>query len=183
MRLAALTFAVLALSPPAAAQDYPKLKPGQWDLTITTKAAPGAPSTKSSMCTDDAMQKEMMSMSGGMGREMCSKLDFRRDGARWVGNAECKIGESKIISRSVMTLTGDTGYHTEINAVYEPPFMGMKESQTMLDGKYVGPCRDGMVPGDFIGPTGQKFNVKGIASGKGAAMPSPQPARPAKAPQ
>lgn len=176
--------AAMAFAGAASGQDYPKLKSGQWELTIsTTKASTGAPPVKSTMCIDDALQREMTSMGSGWSREMCTKNDFKRDGAKFVGNAECKIGESKIVSRSVMTLAGDSAYHTEINASYEPPFMGMKESQTTLDGKYVGPCKDGLVPGDFIGPNGQKMNVKGMASGKPPAMPSNQPPRPAKAPQ
>lgn len=179
----ALTLALAAA--PALAQDYPRLKAGQWDMAITTtKAQPGAAPTKSTMCTDDALQKEMMTMGAGMSREMCSKLEFKREGARWIGNAICKIGESMIVSRSVMTLAGDTAYKTEINATYEPPFMGMKESQTTLEGKWTGACRDGLVPGDFIGPSGQKFNIKGMAAAaKPPAMPPSQPAPKAKAPQ
>ena len=68
--------------------------------------------------------------------------------------------------RSVMTLTGDTGYHTEMRATYDPPFMGMKESQTASTASTSAPCRDGIVPGDFVMPGGQKFNIKGIATGK-----------------
>jgi len=113
---------------------------------------------------------------------MCTKNEFKRDGARFVGNAECKMGESRIISRSVMTLTGDTAYRTEINATYDPPFMGMKDSQTTLDGKYMGACPAGMAAGDFVGPNGQKFNIRGLAA-KGAAAPSSQPAPRPKAPQ
>lgn len=179
----ALTLAVAAA--PALAQEYPKLKAGQWDIVInTTKAQPSAAPTRSTMCTDDALQKEMTTMSSGISREMCSKNEFRREGARWIGNSECKIGESRIVSRSVMTLVGDTAYKTEINATYEPPFMGMKESQTTLEGKWTGACRDGMVPGDFIGPSGQKINIKGMAAAaKPPAMPPSQPAPKAKAPQ
>jgi hypothetical protein len=182
MRLPALLFAA-CLAAPALAQDYPKLKPGQWELTTSTvKAAAGSPPTRSTMCIDDAVQKEMMTMGAGMSKEMCTKNDMKRDGNRIIGSAECKIGESKIVSRSVMTMTGDTAYRTEITASYDPPFMGMKESQTTLEGKYVGPCRDGLVPGDFIGPNGQKFNLKGIGAMKGQ-MPSAQPKNPPKAPQ
>ena len=177
--------ACIAFAGAALAQEYPKLKSGQWELAITTKSREAGPQ-KSTMCVDDALQREMMSMGAGMSREMCTKNEFKRDGARFVGSAECKIGESRIVSRSVMTLTGDTAYHTEINATYEPPFMGMKDSQTVLDGKYTGPCRDGMTPGDFIGPQGQKFNIRSVAAGKGAgtpAAPAAQPAPRPKAPQ
>lgn len=181
MRLPLAVFlAAACAAATAAAQDYPKLKSGQWELvTTTTKAQQGRPPTKATMCTDDAVQKEMMTMGAGMSKEMCSKNETRRDGSRIYGSAECKIGESKVVSKSVMTLTGDIAYKTEISATYDPPFMGMKESATTLEGKYVGPCRDGLVPGDFVGPNGQKFNFKGIGAMNGAAPPSPTQ-RPAK---
>jgi hypothetical protein len=178
--IACIGFACTAL-----AQEYPKLKPGHWELTMTMTRANNAQPQKSTMCIDEALQKEMMTMGAGMSREMCTRNEFKRDGAKYLGSAECKMGESKIISRSVMTLTGDTAYHTEINATYEPPFMGMKDSQTVLDGKYLGACPAGMAPGDFVGPNGQKFNVRNMAgAGKGAgAAPSSQSApRPKAAP-
>ena len=174
----------IALAGTAFAQDYPKLKSGYWELTIKTSKANNTPPQKSTMCVDDAVQREMMSMGAGMSREMCTKNEFRRDGARYVGNSECKLGESKIVSRSVMTLTGDTAYHTEINATYEPPFMGMKDSQTTLDGKYMGACPAGMAAGDFVGPNGQKLNIRNLASSKGAGAPQPAPStQPAQRPK
>ncbi|MFO1324042.1 MAG: DUF3617 family protein [Burkholderiales bacterium] len=179
---AAVVFAVAcAFASAALAQDYPKLRVGQWELTTLSSRA-GAKPAKSTLCTDDAIQKEMLTMGAGMTREMCTRNETRREGQKYFGSAECRIGESTMVSKSVMTLTGDTAYRTEIKATYDPPMMGMKESQTTLEGKYVGPCRDGLVPGDFIGPNGQKYNVKGIASMKGAP-PTAQPKSPAKAPQ
>lgn len=184
MRAVAL-LAAAACTLPALAQDYPKLKPGQWEITIRTAAgAESPPPRKSTMCTDEAMQQDMMKMGTGAAREMCSKNDMKRDGNRILATAECRFGESKVTSRSVMTFTGDTAYRTEITAVYDPPQYGTKESRITLDGKYVGPCRDGMVPGDVIGPNGQKLNLKGIVTGKGTMPPpSAQPKNPAKAPQ
>lgn len=177
--------ACIAFAGAALAQEYPKLKPGQWDLTITSSRSQNAQPQKSTMCVDEALQREMLAMGSGMTKEMCTRNETKRDGNRYIGSAECKIGESKLVSRSVMTLTGDTAYRTEINATYDPPFMGMKDSNTILEGKLTGPCRDGMTPGDFIGPNGQKFNIRSMAAAnKGAAAPAPapQPAPRAKAP-
>jgi hypothetical protein len=180
--LACIAFAAFAGA--ALAQDYPKLKSGHWEVAISTGKAGSMPPQKSTMCIDDALQREMMSMGAGMSREMCTKNEFKREGARYLGSAECKMGESKILSRSVMTLTGDTSYRTVINATYEPPFMGMKESQTTLDGKYMGACPAGMAPGDFVGPNGQKFNIRGLAAAKGAGVPQPTPSpQPAQRPK
>jgi Protein of unknown function (DUF3617) len=172
--------AVFAIAVTAAAQDIPTLKAGQWEMSssqVKTGAGAANPPTKTTMCTDAAMQKELVSMGAGMSKDMCSKHEMKRDGARVVTTSECKIGESKISSRAVMTLSGDTGYKTEISATYDPPFMGMKDSRSTIEGKYVGPCRDGLVPGDFIMPSGQKINVKGVLERKsGQPMPLPKTA-------
>ncbi len=182
-RLAVVLAAACAL--PALAQDLPRLRPGQWDLTTRmTAGANGPPPTRTTMCTDEALQEEMLKMGAGTTREMCTKNETKRDGNRIVGTAECRIGESRFTSRSVMTLTGDTAYRTDVTAAYDPPPNGTRESHITLEGRYVGPCREGLVPGDFIGPNGQKFNLKGIGAGKGAMPPpSAQPKSPAKAPQ
>jgi len=163
-----------AIAPAALAQDYPTMKPGQWEMTSTSTKAGGAanPPAKTTMCTDAAMQKELIAMGAGMSKDMCTKNDFKRDGSKIVTTSECKIGDSKIVSRAVMTLTGDTGYKTEISATYDPPFMGMKDSKSTIEGKYMGPCRDGLVPGDFIMPGGQKVNMKAMLDRK-AGMPPP----------
>lgn len=181
MKLLVVPAALLLACPVAWAQEYPKLKSGQWELTITpSKAAQGSPQpAKSTMCIDDAVQKEMMSMGAGMSKEMCTRNEFKRESAtKFSGTAECKIGESKIISRTTMTLTGDTAYHTEVVSTYDPPFMGMKDSRTLLDGKYTGACAAGLVPGDFISPNGQKFNMKSMAQQRPPSMPPSAPTQP-----
>ena len=57
----AIAAAILAASA-AAAQDYPKLKAGQWDITLDRQARrPMARQPmKTTMCTDDAVQRDMM---------------------------------------------------------------------------------------------------------------------------
>lgn len=183
MRIATLTIAVALAAPAALADDYPKLKPGQWEMTMTTaKAAKDGPPTKTTMCTDDATQKEMTSMGAGVARDMCTKNEIRREGARYVGLSECNIGGSRTVSRTVMTLAGDTGYRLEIDTTYDPPMMGLKQAHTVLEGRHVGPCRGGLVPGDFITPGGQKFNVKSMSATK-APPPTSQPARTPKVSQ
>ena len=101
-----------AASLAVAAQDYPKLKAGQWEITINAEARPARRRTSRPCAPTTRCRRDMISMGAGMSREMCTKNDFKRDGARLRSAlAECKIGDSKIVSRSVMTLTGDTGYH------------------------------------------------------------------------
>jgi len=156
-----VALALAAAVPLASAQDYPKLKPGQWEITMDAgNRAKDAKPVKTTMCVDEVSQQQMYATGMGAAREACSKNDFRRDGTRYIGYSECKFGDSKTVGRTLMTLTGDTAYHVEVKSTYDPPFMGMKEAQTTLDGKHVGACRDGLVPGDIVMPGGQKINVK-----------------------
>ena len=55
----------------------------------------------------------------------------------------------------------------------------MKESTTTVEARYVGACRDGLVPGDLVTATGQKINVKQLQEMR--ASRTAAPAAPAKA--
>jgi len=153
------------------AQDYPTLKAGQWEMTTSTPKAKDAADVKAKVCLDNSVQQQMVGIGTGMRREMCSKWDLKRDGARYVTDSECKLGESKLTSRAVLTMQGDTGYKTEITAAYDPPFMGMKDSRTTIEGKYTGPCRDGLQPGDLVTAEGHKINIKNFADRQPALSP------------
>jgi hypothetical protein len=170
--LTALTFVALASGLPqaaTAAAEYPVLKNGQWEIAMTGSSGGGAPRT-STLCLDASTQKNMLEMGAGMRKEMCSKMDTRRDGARFYTDAECKMGNSVIKSKAVMTMSGDTAYHTESSATYDPPLLkDLHESKSVIDGKYTGPCRDGMLPGDLITSTGQKINLKDLQQRAGTA--------------
>jgi len=159
-RLALAFVPALALATSVTAQDYPRLKAGQWETTTASSSNPGAPPNKMTMCTDDAVQKQMTAFGEGMRRDMCTKSDLRHEGDKFIGDSVCRIGQGTLTSHSVMTILGDTGYRTVVTATYDPPFMGMKESTTTIEGRNVGPCRDGLQPGDVVTGTGQKFNMK-----------------------
>lgn len=161
-RSTVLAFAVaLGLCAPAAlAADYPTLKPGQWEMK-TASDRPGSQPHTSTICFDAALQQEMVDMGNGMRKEMCSKSDIRRSGAQYITDAECRIGNSVVKSHAVMTMKGDASYRTEASATYDPPlFNGVRESKTVVDATWVGACRDGLVPGDIVTSTGQKFNMR-----------------------
>ena len=162
----------LFAAPAAFAIDYPVLKNGQWEITMTGSSGPPRVST---LCLDSTTQKNMLDMGMGMQKELCSKMDSRREGARFYTDAECKIGNSVIKSKTVMTMTGDTAYHTESSATYDPPLMkDMRESKSVIDGKYSGACRDGMQPGDLLTSTGQKINLKDLQQRAGGAAAAPK---------
>jgi hypothetical protein len=156
---AALLAAVLAAPPALAATEFPTLKSGQWEMTTTSSAAP-ANTRKTMVCLDASTQKQMLDMSQGMQKEMCTKMTMRRDGAKYITDAECRLGDSVVRSHGVMTMLSDTAYRTEASATFDPPInQDLKESKTTVEGKFLGPCRDGMQPGDMLMPNGQKINL------------------------
>ena len=162
MKTPILVLAVAAgLVGPALAQDYPKLKPGLWEVSSRTSAqSKDEPPMKSSMCLDDASAKEMYNASQGMMAGMCSKFDVKRDGNRYMSEAICSLGGSKMVAKSVMTLVGDASYRIEGTSTYDPPFMGMKEASTTVDAKHAGACKPGQKPGDITTATGQTINIR-----------------------
>ncbi len=164
--LAAACAAALALAaaPPAAgATELPTLKSGQWEMTTTSSAAGGAP-RKSTICLDASTQKAMLDMSAGMQKEMCTRMDIRREGERYVTDAECRLGASVVKSHAVMTMTGDTAYRTESTATFDPPFDNdLRETKTVIEGRHTGACRDGMRPGDMVTPSGEKINLNRLS--------------------
>ena len=168
----------------ASAIDFPTMKAGLWESTVTREGvAQKVGGTK--MCMDTAVQKEMMEMGMGQMKTMCSKNDIRRDGNRVYGNVECKFGESMMKSSSVTTFTGDTSYHTEIKSSFTPPMQGVPSGNTTIDAKWTGACPAGMEVGDVMMSDGRKVNMRTMADGpKGgpAAAGAPMTAPPKKSP-
>src|SRR4029077_6197020 len=106
MRIAlAVLFAFCTL--PAAAQDYPKLKAGLWDMERTSDRAPNQ-TNHTTMCLDDSVQHDIVEMGVSAIKGMCSKHDFSFTGSRGTGDFICDIGGSRMHSKSVMVLTGNT---------------------------------------------------------------------------
>ena len=152
--------ALLAAASTASAQDFPKLKPGLWEVTTTNTGREGAAPRPTSMCLDDSVQQDMYRMSTGMMAGMCSKHDVNVSGSRVTMSAVCDVGGTKMRSQSVMTLTGDTAYRTETHATFDPPMMGTAESTTAIQGRHVGACSPGQQPGDMTLPGGKTINLR-----------------------
>lgn len=162
---AALLFAVATAA--AAADDFPKLKPGLWQTTTSTARSPGRTPAMSTLCLDESVQQQMYKMSMGMMSNMCSKYDLKNVGGKMTSDMVCDLGGTKMQSKSVMTFTGNTAYHTEAHSTFDPPMNGMKESTTIIEGKYVGPCNPGQQPGDMTLPNGTKMNIRQMMGPKG----------------
>ena len=85
------------------------------------------------MCLDDSVQAEMRDFGMGMAKNICSRNDRSFDGTRMVINAVCQMGPTTLTSKSIMTFKGNTAYHTDVSAIYDPPMMGTRESKVAID--------------------------------------------------
>ena len=117
------------------------------------------------MCLDESVQREMYRVSTGMASGMCSKHDIKITGNKVTTVANCDLGITKMRSQATMTLSGNTSYHTEARATFDPPLNGAKEQSTVIDGKHVGACKPGQQPGDMTLPGGQTVNVRNLMGG------------------
>jgi uncharacterized protein DUF3617 len=160
--LAALSLALLGT--PALAVDMPKMKPGLWESRVMGEGAPPKMGA-TQICMDAALQKEMLDMSMGTMKSMCTKNDVRRDGNRMYVSAECKFGEAAMKSSSVTTFTGDIGYRTEVKTTYDPPLKGKAAATTVVEGKWIGSCPSGMAAGDITLADGRKMNMRALTGG------------------
>jgi hypothetical protein len=159
-----LVAALCAVPLTAIAQDYPKLKPGLWEMTRSSDRTPGQ-SSSTTVCLDETVQKEMFEMSTGAMKGMCSKHDFRLSGNHGTGDFVCDIGGSRMHSTSELFIDSASGYRTEIHTTYEPPFMGQTESKTVLTARNLGPCKPGQRPGDMTMPNGRTINMHDAMGG------------------
>ena len=143
------------------AADIPVLKSGLWELSRSTSQQPQAKRV-TEMCLDESVQAEMREFGLGMAKELCSKSDRRVEGNRLTIDAVCKLGATTMTAHSVMTFSGNTAYHTDGSATYDPPMMNMSESKSSIDAKWVGECPAGQQPGDITLESGQKINIKSM---------------------
>jgi hypothetical protein len=143
------------------AADPPVLKAGLWEVSrVATQQ--GDKKHLTTMCLDDSVQAEMREFSMGVAKEMCTQNERRVDGNRMTVKATCKLGPTTMKTESVMVFTGNTAYHTEGTASYDPPFMNMSEAKSTIDGKWTGPCKAGQLPGDVVTETGETINMKAM---------------------
>ena len=143
----------------ASAAEPPVLKSGLWEVVRSTSQEPGQ-TRITTMCLDDSVQAEMRDFGMGMAKTMCSKNDRSFDGTRMTINSVCQMGPTTLTSRLVMTFKGNTAYHTDVSATYDPPMMGTSESKMSVDAKWTGPCKAGQKAGDMTLETGQTVNIK-----------------------
>lgn len=166
-RVALATLVAAAL--PVFAQDVPKLKSGLWEMTHAgDQGAAGA--NRITLCMDQSLQQQMFEMGVGAMKGMCSRHEFHLSGKRGSGDFVCEMGGSRMHSTSKMVIDGNSAYRTEIHTTWDPPVMGLAQTNTVVTAHWVSPCLSGQRPGDMTTAQGHKFNIRDAMQGaRGAA--------------
>ena len=141
----------------AATFDAPKRKSGLWEIKIANGQAKGVHAMQQCIDekTDDLMKKDM----GESQKTQCSKNDMRKDGDKIVAESVCKMQNSTATTRAVFSGRFDSAYKVDIKSTYEPPMAGMKESSSVIEAKWLGPCQAGQKPGDIVIPGMPNINM------------------------
>lgn len=168
MKALGLIFAAAACSfiATAGASDYPKRKPGLWEVTRTSANAKYPPQVQE-ICLDAATDALLYKVAEGAGRSTCSKLEVQRSGDKVIVDSICTLGKTQLTSHSVVTLRGDSAYHEDIAIHYDPPLFGKKaDSASTKDAAWVGACSADMKAGDIVSkpsatmPIGFRMNIR-----------------------
>jgi hypothetical protein len=131
----------------AASAAAPQRKSGLWEMKMSSGQMPGGMTIQ--QCVDqksDDISKMQEPKSN------CTKNVVRREGDKIVAESVCKMQGTTATTRSVFTGKFDSAYKGEIRSTYDPPLHGMRESSSMMEAKWLGPCLAGQKPGDVVMP-------------------------------
>ena len=138
--------------PPGFAQDFPRRKPGLWEIRNAASENLGMPPIN--FCvgeqTDTAAQ-HLDRVAGEKGS--CSIGPFKRSGISWVAESVCKDSRSVVVSQSIASGDFQTQYRIDTLVFYSPPLASNKrEDKEAVVARYLGACGAGQRPGDLVVP-------------------------------
>jgi hypothetical protein len=177
MRHAALLFLSLFLAASVAqAQDVPKRKSGLWELKRTTARTEGRERIVQ-LCIDQASDNALRQLAEGMRNESCKTDKLTREGTRMTVDAVCTLGRSQITAKTHAVVSGnfDSAYKIESKSTYDPPMRGKTEGSAVLEARWLGACKAGQRPGDYILSNGLKLRMDDMDKGaeeKNTAAPA-----------
>src|SRR5690606_61028 len=133
------------LSSAALADALPKRKAGLWEATTT-----GGPLGTQTIeqCVDPATD-DMLGVKEA--EEMkCTTPVITRNGSRFRVQFVCEDEGVKSSFDGNYLIPRDTEFSGEMKLRFDPPQAGMTGMETTQSGRWVGACRAGMKPGDFV---------------------------------
>jgi len=144
--------------------DYPKRKPGMWEMKMESAQMPGGMTTLQCIdeSTDAAMQKRAMS---GNGKSDCKTTSSKKTATGWEYDSVCKSDGTTITGHVVVTGDMQSAYQMDMLSQFDTPMMGNREMRSTMKVKFLGACKAGMKPGDMT-VNGMTINMQS-GGGKG----------------
>jgi hypothetical protein len=134
----------------AASETPPHRKSGLWEIKTTVSNTPR--SFTAQTCVDQNSDDLWTQKAEPDGQMTCSKNTIHKEGSSWVSESVCKIESSTATTRAVFTGSFDSNYRVESKSTYTPPLMGITEGTTVMEAKWLGPCKPGQTAGDIVVP-------------------------------
>jgi len=153
-----LLAAALGASQLAAAQDgsglqnFPRRKPGLWEMRSSSSHAAGMPPTQTCVGEQTDIAGSTLDRTSGA-KGSCTLGAFKRAGPSWVAESVCKESKTHIVSKAVASGDFETTYRIDTIVTYDPPLAGVKkEDKEAVEATYLGPCTATQKPGDTVIP-------------------------------
>lgn len=128
-------------------KDLPDVKEGLWESSTFMAGATQKPML-TKMCTSNAVTRKVYQDTHGNPNAPCKEVHAERHDSVYISETECNFSGKITHSKSVMTVTGNTGYRLEMRKADNTV-------ETVIESKWVGVCPVGMKLGDVIGPDGK----------------------------
>jgi len=163
--LAVVPIAGMLAAGPGVAQELPSRKPGLWEITMQIT---NAPSQLVRQCIDPSTDQALQRFGQGLDLKTCVRNVWRRDGNRYLGESECRLGRSLVTTRAVFGGDFGAAYRGEIDARYTPPVGGVSASKVTISARWRSACPAGWKPGDIELPGMGRMNVKELMAARAA---------------
>ena len=148
--------------------DFPPRRAGLWDVTVNMESMK-IPARTNKMCIDAATDAKLMKLGVASKEADCTSMNVSGMGSTRVVDSVCHMNGGEQKNHIVMTFSGNSAYHMDMQSQFSPPIAGKSQSHILQDAKWVGPCPAGMKPGDMM-INGMKINMLGEM---GYAAPGP----------
>jgi hypothetical protein len=168
-RMRRTSLAVLAIGlagAPAAAEDLPARRAGLWEMRMSVDGGNAKPQV-SEHCIDAETDKQMQSLGGSMGKDLCGKQDVRRVGSTLVVDSVCKLGAMTTSSRAEISGDFNSAYTVKVSTRREggAAVPGLdRDGNITIKARWTGACKADQKPGDMIMAGGRKINVRDLQS-------------------
>ena len=137
--------------------DMPQRRSGLWE--IKTSHDGSASDMTLQICVDEKQDDFTVQQTQKLDqdvRKQCPKMDVKRRGNVTEIDSVCKFGQVTATGHTVISGNLATQYRMEATTLFNPPMYGMVKTNTVMHGKWLGPCKPGQTHGSmtFSGPPG-----------------------------